>query len=223
MSRRAFSALVLLVCGLLAGCGSQHPKLKSNATGTPATDAQVLTLARVLESDFEHGGARFTANLQVNGQPAQATGRVDFRSGRGTALVSPTDPGLGPPRRFYWTRSTVLAQAAPGSRQYQRQVPDEQGNPVHGMIGFINLLSAETIDNTANIAAAAPRLIGHTTISGAPVDEFRYGLSGDTTLWILTGSELLRQVYTTRVTGGLTIDLLTHEPVKIDLPPAAHA
>jgi len=52
------------------------------------------------------------------------------------------------------------------------------------MIGFINLLSAATIDNTANISAAAPRLIGQTTIAGAPVDEFRYGRSGNTTLWI---------------------------------------
>jgi hypothetical protein len=89
------------------------------------------------------------------------------------------------------------------------------------MIGFINLLSAETIDNTANISAAAPRLIGQTTIAGAPVDEFRYGRTGDTTLWILTGSGLLRQTYTSRVTGGLTVDLLTHEPVKINLPPVS--
>jgi hypothetical protein len=87
------------------------------------------------------------------------------------------------------------------------------------MIGFINLLSSATIDNTANISAASPRLIGQTTIAGAPVEKFRYG--ADTTLWILTGSGLLRQIYTTRVTGGLTVDLLTHEPVKIDVPAAS--
>jgi hypothetical protein len=224
MIARAIAACALLACTLLAGCGDQHrPPRRAHPTaaGTPATDAQVLTLAQVLESNFERGGARFTATLEVDGQPAQATGRVDFRSGRGTALISPVNPGLGPPRQFFWTRSWVFAQAAPGSRRYERQVPNEQGDPVHGMIGFINLLSAETIDNTVAIRAQAPIFLGHTTIAGAPVDEFRYGSNGNTTLWILSGSGLLRQVYTNRVTGGLTVDLLTHQPVKIDLPPAS--
>jgi hypothetical protein len=98
-------------------------------------------------------------------------------------------------------------------------VPDAQGNPVHAMMKFINLLAAETIDNTANISAAKPRLIGRTAIAGAPVDEFRYG--DGITLWVLTGTGLLRRIHTSRVTGGLTVDLLTHEPVKIELPPVA--
>ena len=146
---------------------------------------------------------------------------MDFRSGRGTALVSPADPSQGPPRRFFWTRKTVLAQTAPGGRRYAHEVPNEQGNPIHAMIGFINLLSSETIDNTANISAQSPLFLGHTTIAGAPVDEFRYG--GDTTLWILTSSGLLRQVYTSKLPGGLTVDLLTHEPVKIELPPVSRS
>jgi hypothetical protein len=49
-----------------------------------------------------------------------------------------------------------------------------------------------------------------------------YGRSGDITLWILTDSGLLRRISTNRVTGGLTVDLTSHEPVKIDLPPLAH-
>jgi hypothetical protein len=223
MRSRAVATCTLVVCLLLAGCGGQHGQSPSGTASThgptPATDAQVLMLARVLESDFIHGGAQFTANLQVDGQPAQATGRVDFRSGRGTALVSPADPSQGPPRSFFWTRTSVLAQTAPGGHRYARQVPNEQGNPIHAMIGFINLLSAETIDNTANISAQSPVFLGHTTIAGAPVDEFRYG--GDTTLWILTSSGLLRRISTTRVTGGLTVDLINHEPVRIRLPSAA--
>jgi hypothetical protein len=209
----------VLLCPLLAGCGGQHRPSHHNAAGTPATDAEVLMLARVLESDFEHGGAQFTATLQVDGQPALATGRVDFVSGRGTALVRPAGSGLGPPRQFYWTRTMVLAQSAPGSQRYEPEAPDPQGNPVHAMIKFINLLSSETIDNTANISAEGARLIGKTTIAGAAVDEFRYG--NDTTLWLLTGSGLLRQIYTSRMTGGLTVDLLTHEPVTIRLPPVS--
>jgi hypothetical protein len=217
MTRRAVIARAALLSGLLAGCGGQHHQPHRTTTaGRPATAAQILTLARVLESDFQHGGARFTANLQINGQPAQAAGRVDFRSGRRMAVVRPVDPGLSQPRQFFWTRTKVLAQAAPGSHRFEPEVPNEQGNPVHGMIGFINLLSAETIDNTANISAQSPLFLGHTTIAGAAVNEFRYG--GDTTLWILTGSGLLRQIYTSRVTGGLTVDLLTHQPVKIHLP-----
>jgi hypothetical protein len=90
------------------------------------------------------------------------------------------------------------------------------------MIGFINLLSSETIDNTANISAQSPRLIRQTTIAGAPVDEFRYGRTGSTTLWILRSSGLLRRISTDRVHGGITVDLITHEPISIDLPPVAH-
>ena len=217
MSGRALVAGAVLLGALLAGCGEQHQQHRSGAAGTPATDAQVLMLARVLESDLEHGGAQFTATFELEGQRALATGRVDFRSGRGTAVVRPADPDLGPPRQFFWTRRKVLAQAAPGSRRYKPEVPDAQHNPVHAMIKFINLLSAETIDNTANISAAGPRLMGRTSIAGDPVDEFRY--RRDTTLWILTGSGLLRRIRTSRVTGGLTVDLLTHEPVKIELPP----
>ena len=102
-----------------------------------------------------------------------------------------------------------------------RQVPDKQGDPSHAMIAFINLLSAETIDNTANIRDQAPRFIGKTTIAGNPVNEFRYGRGGDITLWILTRSGLLRRISTKRVTGGLTVDLTAHEPVTVDLPPSA--
>lgn len=220
MSGRALVAGAVLFGVLVAGCGGeQHRQARPSAAGKPATDAQVLMLARVLESDFEHGGSQFTAAFQIDGQRALATGRVDFRSGRGTAAVRPANADLGPERQFFWTRKKVLAQAAPGSSRYKPQAPDPQGDPVHALVRFINLLSAETIDNTANISAADPRLIGRTTIAGAPVDEFRYG--NGITLWVHSGSGLLRRIHTSRVTGGITVDLLTHEPVKVELPPAA--
>ena len=218
MSGRALVAGAVLL-GALAGCGEQHRQPDRRGAGTPATDAQILTLARVLQSDLEHGGSQFTAAFQIDGQRALATGRVDFRSGRGTAVVRPANADLGPQRQFFWTRRKVLAQAAPGSRRYKPEAPDPQGNPVHAMIRVINLLSAETIDNPAIIRAAEPRLIGRTTIAGAPVEEFRYG--NGITLWVLTGKGLLRRIHTSRVTGGVTVDLLTHEPVKIELPPVA--
>jgi hypothetical protein len=222
MRSRTAATCALLICALLAACGGDDRQDQTaSATATPATDEQVLMLARVLESNFQHGGARFTAKLEVDGQPALATGRVNFRSGRGTALVRPADTALGPPRRFFWTRRAALAQTAPGSRRYVRQVPDQQRDPIHAMIAFINLLSAETIDNTANIRDQAPRFIGNTTIAGNPVDEFRYGRDGDITLWILPDTGLLRRISTDRVTGGLTVDLTSHEPVTIDLPAVA--
>jgi hypothetical protein len=223
MNGRAAAVCVALLCALPAGCGGgQDRQPQRSAEGTHATDADVLVLARVLAANREHGGARFTATLDMQGEPALATGRVDFRSGRGTAVLRPADARLGPPRRFFWTRREVLAQTAPGSRRYARQMPDEQGNPVHAMIGYVNQLSAETIDNTADIRDKAPRLIRHTTIARAPVDEFRYGRTGSTTLWILRGSGLLRRIRTRRVTGGLTVDLISHEPMRIQLPSAAH-
>lgn len=225
----------LLLCALAAGCGGKqaspgHPSggtssagghgARRATAGRPASDAQVLMLARVLESNREHGGARFTATLKVDGQTALANGRVDFRSGRGTALVRPARAGLGPPRRYFWTRRVVFAQASPGGRRYDREVPNEQGNPVHAMIGFINLLAADTIDNTTAIESQSPRVIGPTTIAGTPVQEFTYGRGGAIKLWIARGSGLLRQIASSRVPGGITVDLLNHKPVKIDLPPA---
>ena len=144
---------------------------------------------------------------------------VHYRSFNRPTTEAMANADLGPQRQFFWTRRKVLAQAAPGSRRHKPEAPDPQGNPVHAMIRVINLLSAETIDNPAIIRAAKPRLIRRTTIAGAPVEEFRYG--NGITLWILTGKGLLRRIHTSRVTGGVTVDLLTHEPVKIELPPVA--
>ena len=197
----ALAATVLL----LAACGGSHPPSEK------ATGAQVLTLARVLDANREHGGARFTAQLQVHGRAAVADGRVDFRSGRGTAPVRPVDARLGPPRRYFWTRRAVLVQTAPGGSSYARRAPDMQGDPVHAMIAFVNLLAAETVDNTANLTDQGVRFVRHAAVG----DEYAFGR--ETTLWV-TGDGLLRRVRTARVPGGLTVDLTTHEPITISLP-----
>ena len=225
MIRRTLTGCGLLLCVgvVVAGCGGQHhtqtqthaPSSQTGA-GTPATGAQVLMLARVLESNLEHGGAHFSAAVRVSGQPVAATGRVSFRSGRGTMLVRPVQAGQGPPRRYFWTRHVVLAQASPGSSSYAYERPNEQGNPIHAMIGFINLLSAETIDNTTAIQSQSPRLLRQTIIDGARVDEFSLGRGGNVKLWILRRDGLLRRVSTTA--DGITVDLVTHQRVKIVLP-----
>jgi hypothetical protein len=221
MRGRAAAALAVVVA--VSGCGgsaARHPTRTTTQPGRPATAAQVLTLARLLDDDRERGGARFTAHLKIRGQPVTAVGRVDFPTGRGTALITPVDPALGKNRRFYWTRDAVLAQRRPGSHAYDRQTPDPQNDPVHAMVAFVNLLAARTIDNTVNIADQDPRFLGATQIDGRPADAYRYGRSGATTLWVDKKTGLLRRVRTTRVPGGLTIDLNSHGPQAIALPAA---
>jgi hypothetical protein len=217
-------AVALLACGaLLAGCGADRegpapPSTLPARAGTPAGDAQLLSLAHVLEANRAHGGARFTARLKVNGGATLATGRVDFRSGRGTAVLRGAQTGSGPPRRIYWTRAAVFAQSAPGSRRYARQAPDAQDDPVHGMVAFVNLLAAETIDNTTALAAEQVRHLRAAPIAGTAVDRYDLGRDDDTTLWLAHDSGFLRRIHTNNIPGGLTIDLLSHAPITINLP-----
>jgi hypothetical protein len=218
--RVALAALAVVMTAAGCGADTEGPAAPTTVAraGTPATDAQLLMLAHVLDRNRQRGGARFTARLDVHGGRTVATGRVDFRSGRGTATLRGAEPGGGAPRRFYWTRHAVLAQTAPGTAQYIRQSPDPQDDPVHAMIGFVNLLAAETIDNTTNLRDQQARLVGHAMIAGAPVDVYTYGRTADTMLWVEHDRGLLRRVRTDRVPGGLTVDLQTHEPVTIALP-----
>jgi hypothetical protein len=220
--RVALAALAFAVAVTAAACGADTEGPAAPTTvaraGTPATDAQLLMLAHVLDRNRQRGGARFTARLDIDGRPAIATGRVDFRSGRGTATLRGAESGGGPPRRFYWTRHAVLAQTTPGTAQYARQPPDPQDDPVHAMIGFVNLLAAETIDNTTNLRDQQARQIGHTTIAGTRVDIYTYGRTANTTLWVQRDGGLLRRVRTDRVPGALTVDLQTHQPITVTLP-----
>ena len=71
-------------------------------------------------------------------------------------------------RRYVWTRHAVHAQSAPGSKRYVVQAPDAENDPVHSAIAFINLLSAETIDNTADIKDQGARFLRHDTLDGNP-------------------------------------------------------
>ncbi len=182
--------------------------------GRPVTDEQALVLARLLQQNWQRGGASFTGTLPVQGETVAMRGRIDFRSGRGTATL--TDPS-GQTRRYFWTRDAVLAQAAPGAARYVRQAPDADGDPVHAGIKFLNLLSAETIDNTTNIRDQGARFTGSETLDGVPVDVYDYGA---TRYWVARDGGLLR-----RVVGELTPDALLsvtltgHRPVRVVLPP----
>lgn len=225
LSRVARRALALLAAGLLlAACGSSddggdaRTATSRTTPGAPVSEAQALQLARTLEQNHARGGARFTATFAVEGHPVHASGRVDFRRGRGVVSVRADDATLSAPRRFYWTRNAVFAQARPGGRTYERRTPDPAGDPVQAMIGFVHLLSAETIDNTANIRDQGARYLRRVTVGGRRYDLFRYGRSGAITLWVAPDGTL-RRAATDRVDDDIDVTLLTHEPVVVRLPP----
>jgi hypothetical protein len=234
-ARRARAALALLLAGCccalaVAGCGDSSDSggastAATTATaaaaaaesGRPVSDEQALVLARMLQRNWQLGGARVSGTIPVHGATVELTGRVDFRAGRGELTL--TDP-QGQMRRYAWTRSVVLAQAAPGSREWVRQAPDPDRDAVHAAIRLLNLLSAETIDNTTNIKDQDARFLRRETLDGRAVDVYRYGADGATTYWV--GDDgLLRQIEAVFPDDSvMTFALADHRPVRVRLPRA---
>jgi len=223
--RQLWSAATIVAVALVAfaaGCGDDdsqpNPSPTPSEEGRPVTDEQAVVLARVLQQNWQHGGAEFTGDVDVQGVTIPMRGRVDFRSGRGTATL--TEPGAAS-RRYVWTRRAVYAQSEPGSPRYQRQPPNPDADPVHAAIALINLLSAETIDNTANIKDQGARFLRSETLDGTPVDVYRYREGGNTTYWIDQDGGLLRQVEAQFPDQGRVVIMLTsHDPVHVSLPRA---
>jgi hypothetical protein len=218
--RPALVAFALAVC--FVGCGGDDPPATPPPAadeGRPVSDEQALVLARLLQQNWQHGGARFTGEVPVQGMRIPMTGRVDFRSGRGTATLR--EPSAAP-RRYVWTRRAVYAQSQPGSRRYVVQPADPDGDPVHAAIAMINLLSAETIDNTTNIKDQGARFLHRDTIDGTPVDVYRYAANGRTTYWVDRDDGLLKRLEAVlSESGSLIVDITAHEQVRVALPPRA--
>jgi hypothetical protein len=213
-------ALALAVAAVAAGGGggdaAPPPAADEAAAERPVSDDEALVLARLLVQNRDRGGARFTGHLDVRGVEIPLRGRVDFRSGRGTATLR--EPGAAS-RRYVWTRRTVYAQAAPGTPRYTRQRPDPDHDPVHAAIAFINLLAAETIDNTTNIRDQGARHVGRESLGGRSVDVFDYGDAGRTTYWVDREERLLRQVRARFPDAGdLVVTLTEHAPQRVALP-----
>lgn len=223
MGSRLLTSLLVAVAATTAACGGTERAhttsgdAPTTTAGRPVTDEQALQLARTLEQNRALGGSRFVARFAIDGHPVRALGRVDFRKGRGFVTVAAVDPQLSAPRRFYWTRRMVLEQTKPYGSDYAQRAPDPDGDPVHAMIGFVHLLAADTIDNTANIRDQGARYLRTDALDGGRYDVFRYGRSGAITLWVSPDGRL-RRATTTRVRDGLTVTLLTHAPVRIQLP-----
>ncbi|MDW5593832.1 hypothetical protein VSS74_05775 [Conexibacter stalactiti] len=224
MSARATAVALLVAVAFATGCGGSDdaPSAVAAATtaaadrGRPVTDEQALVLARLLQQNWQRGGARFTGELPIHGTTVAMRGRVDFRSGRGTAVLR--DPS-GQARRYAWTRRAVLAQAQPGSTRYVAKAPDPDGDPVHAGISFLNLLSAETIDNTTNIKDQNASFAGSGTLDGIPVDVYDYGA---TRYWVQRNDGLLRRVEGEFGADALmSVTLVSHRPVRIALPRAS--
>jgi len=218
------AVLAVVLVAFVAGCGGgDEPPRPSPPSaedeGRPVTDEQALVLARVLQQNWQRGGAAFTGEVEVSGIPIPLTGRVDFRNGRGTATLR--EPSAAS-RRYVWTRRVVYAQSAPGSRRYTTQPPDPDNDPVHSAIALINLLSAETIDNTANIKDQGARFLRSETLEGTLVDVYTLRANGATTYWVGREDGLLRQVeaqFPDR--GRLKLTLTSHEAVRVPLPQTA--
>lgn len=211
-----FAASLIAFALLAGGCGdSDGSAPRPDDEAQPVDEQQALVLARLLYRNWERGGATFEATMPLHGTEIEIEGEVDFRSGRGVATLRDRS---GQERRYRWTRKKVYAQAAPGSSDFEIQRPDPDGNPVHRAIAFLNLLSAETVDNTVNIIDQGAHYLGRDEIGGRPVDRFRYGGDGRTTYWVGVDDGLLHRVRAEFADGPLTVDLISHGPVRIEMP-----
>lgn len=207
---RCAGAIAVAALVALSGCGDARP---SSQSGRVVSDAEALVLARVLERNWERGGAHLDGAVPLRGVDVALRGRVDFRSGRGTIVLSDG----GQPRRYYWTRDVVMAQAAPGSNRYLREPPRPRSDPVHFVLRFVNLLSAETIDNTTNIRDQGARFLRRATLGGRRVDVYRYGARG-LICWIGRDDGLLWRVQADTPNGRLDLTVRDHVPVRVTLP-----
>lgn len=197
---------------LLAGCGSQTTARRP-ARPRPIAEAQALELARVLVGDYRHGGSRLAGTYTVQGQQLDFTGAIDFPADAGRLSLRQASLPAHSARTFFWTRKLVLAQAAPGSRDYLVASINPQGSPISHLVSFLDLLSAPLIDNLQQLEGVGIDYLG----SADGLDRFRYGRM---VLSVRHATGLLAAVAINAVDGTrITVSLLSHAPLRIALPP----
>ncbi len=210
--RRRLACLGVAVVVAACGSAAPHPTVDRVERPQPLAGTRALELARVLLGDYTHAGSRLAGTYTLKGQSLRFTGAVDFRRNRGVLSIRQSSLPGAAPRVFYWKRSNVLAQAAPGSRRYLSGTLDPQTSPVDRLIFSLGLLSSPVIDNIQQLESSGVLFLG----SSAGLDRFR---DGPMTLSVRHRTGLLAGVNLREADGSrITIGLLSHAPQDIRVP-----
>ncbi len=231
MRSTAIAALCALALAAAAGCGdgeapavTSPPAPAAAPAGTPVTDEQAVVLARLLQRNYEDGGARVTGDFPFSKTArVLVDGQMDWRKLRGTMRILEPGRPAGAARRYFWTRDVVLAQAAPGEERYRQATPDPERVPAHFLISSLALLSSENIDNVALIKDQGSRFLRRDALRGEPVDVYQYGSAGKNEYWVGVGDGRLRRVQLDlpKLGGTGTLDFTRRGRQAIELPPAS--
>lgn len=192
--------------------------------GKPVTEDQAVVLARLLLRNHDDGGAHVTGDFPFTKQArVLVDGQVDWRHLRGTMTVREPTASPDSARRYFWTKGEVLAQARPGSEQFQVSKPDPDNQPAHFLISALALLSAETLDNVALIRDQGSRYLGRKQLEGRPTDVYQYGTGGKNEYWVDASSGVLQRIVLDlpQLGGSGTLDFDQRGPKDIELPPKA--
>ena len=216
---------------VLAGCGgSSSPGVSTGAArstasptvGRPITDEEALQLARVLNRNYEDGGAMFSGTLPFpRGTTVKVTGRIDWRHLRGQATF--VDPVAKLSDRVYWTKTAVFEQTGPSgvaARTFNRHPPQPKTRVIDFYISALARTSSETIDNITTIKEQGTTFLRTDRLGVDAVNVFRYGSAGKARYWLDT-SGLLRRIELDlqSLSGTAVLSFFKRGPTVIALPP----
>jgi hypothetical protein len=223
-----------LALALLAGCSSTAPAPR--APGDHVTAVEAKTLANLLHSDFEAGGADFVETAPYGeGALLKLTGTVDFTRSAGRARAVTTFGDGRPPdsRTLFFTTKDVWfgdvpdlgevlsAEKLPAASYLSRPLAavSSSGQPqlIDVLVQLVLNLSARSPDDPASFEKGNYTWRGQRVIDGKLASV--YSLAGGSTVAVSSDKRLVQ--YVTTLPGQdfpVTITLPAHGRRTIDLP-----
>lgn len=210
-------AIAALAVASLAACSGDGPHA--------VTASQADRLAEMLFTSYDAGGMTFEMTAQPSpGETTTVTGKVDFTTGIGYALVDAT--GADAPVKAAVFSSDVILESIPTLEQasedtggpsfvwVSRQV-DTSAYDLDGLLGIVLGLAQQQRDNPELIQQSGTTWLRSDTLRGTKVDVFEY--SDQARFWIAAdGSTLLRfEGNNALLTRPVIVDVLELGPVQI--------
>jgi hypothetical protein len=231
---RSRLVVLALATALLAGCTAEAA---SRSVGDGVTQAEAETLADLLHSNHQQGGADFVVTAPYReGVVLTLTGEIDFADGVGRAQAVTTfgSDREDDVRTLFFTADQVWTGDVPGLREaladagertatYLRRdltTTADDGGPllVDALLSLLLRLSAESADQPASFRGADYSWEGQRSIDSRLTTVF--GLRDGRTVAVAAADDLLLQFSTPLLDGAFdaTVTLADHGPRTVELP-----